>query len=160
MLAGLARLRIPEWAKPPWSLCLPDDERPRAMMTLVSAGILIILGGAYLEPERFARRPPPPGADPGLVQRIEEVAPVWVVGFLVCGVLLAVGVWTGRHLVWWHLAGQVMTAAYAIALWISAIAQEPDGPIIAPLLASAFCVLQKACRDSYIARPRVEAGSE
>ncbi|MBC7630321.1 hypothetical protein [Aeromicrobium sp.] len=153
MLAGLSRLRLPAWAHTLGHLRVKATDQPRATMSLWSGIVFVLLGLAYTEPDRYARRAPLPGQI-GIVQQIEQIGPFWSVGFCSIGVLLLICTFLGRGLVIAHLLGQAIAAGYAIALWFSALAMQPPSPVIAAVLATVFALLQKACRDSYVNIPK------
>ncbi|NIL86505.1 hypothetical protein RhoFasGS6_03909 [Rhodococcus fascians] len=107
-----------------------------ARLTAATTGLMsITVGGLYLLPEQFVRRPLMPGQI-NAVQFIEGIGPVWSLLFALAGVLLLRAAVSKRGFVFGHLATAGIWTFYGLAILFSAVLTQPPVPVVAGAIAT------------------------
>lgn len=129
-----------------------DTARWRALLLWMSSVFAVLHGCmAFLYAVPRLSVLPPRGPQVSVVAYIGALGPVWVVGFGLSGLLLVASV------AWWRAVLSVAHAlacgvmgALAIALWIGALASQPEGPVVSAALATAVTAAHIALSWFYV----------
>lgn len=108
--------------------------RATQLLSIILAGLSIIVGAVYLGPENLVRRPLPPGQET-LVVIVEAAVPVWPFLFGTAGIVLLVAVLRQQRVMWAHGAVIAAWSFYGFCLISAPLRSVPPSPILAGLIA-------------------------
>lgn len=113
------------------------------MLSLVIAGLSVIVGALYTGPDALVRRPLPPGQE-SIVVVIEHFFPVWPFLFAFTGALLGYAAVIRRGVVITHALVVVGWAFYGLCLILAPIRSVPPSPILVGVIAVGIAVINYA----------------
>lgn len=130
--------------------------RPRQIGARLMAAVMgigqVTVGGIYGGPEELVRRPLQPGQMSAVVW-IESWGPVWILLFVIVGVILAAAAAMGRGFIRAHVTAAGVWGLYAGCILFSALLTEPPVPVVAGTVAGIVSLINIA-----IARTDAEMG--
>lgn len=133
-----------------WWFKHPKSTRPRltATISLVFANWLFSV--SYRFPEQLVQRfTRPSGVRVSIVQYLETLGPVWIVGFSLAAIAMTYAVISRRALVTAHVLGGMIWAGYSTALLFGVFASNPIGSILLPGCAVVITVFHLSLSDAY-----------
>lgn len=122
------------------------------LMAAVTGCMNVAVGVLYISPEELVRRPLQPGQVSAVVW-IENIGPMWFIGFVLTGLALLLAGVRKQGFIFAHVAASTFLALYAGCILFSAVLTEPPVPVVHGTFAGFMAILHIA-----IARGDAERG--
>ena len=113
------------------------------VLSLVIAGLSVLVGALYTGPDSLVRRPLPPGQE-SIVVVIEHFFPVWPFLVAFTGALLGYAAVIRRGVVATHALVVCAWAFYGLCLILAPIRSVPPSPILVGVIAVGIAVINYA----------------
>lgn len=123
--------------------------RPRRLATGGLGVIHLALAYAYAFPPLSQSPPPATGTRVSIVAFINDIGPLWLIGFGLTGLALLAGLRWPAGLRWIHTSSVTIAAIYSAAIWSGWLLSDPRPSMVAAVLSTAPVAWHIAMADLY-----------